>query len=297
MSSVSGHTAHSERPERSRNAKAQARHRAKRKAYIEQLEQTVTKLQTALGFTPEQVAALPPPLAKIRELEQENARLLKENDDLHRMLQDSSGRPLPLEIGRRNSLTSFNDSRPCDRDYKRRKMEDEFSPVSSHNDTLSRPPPLTIPQSTLPHHYNNVSAHPSSHSSASHSGPNSMFGLNGPPFQIPNTPSGSSSTSSPPFSASPAQMNPSSNSPVNHRPTLAPPHSLSGYSQPGSHYVSVKAEDEYPSSNHHQSNHHPSSHSSHNGGHYTLPPFSQTMPDHPMDNWHGYSSERAPLHR
>jgi hypothetical protein len=41
------------------------------------------------------------------------------------MLSDSSGRPLPLEIGRRNSLTSFNDSRPCDRDYKRRKMDDE----------------------------------------------------------------------------------------------------------------------------------------------------------------------------
>lgn len=41
------------------------------------------------------------------------------------MLSDSSGRPLPLEIGRRNSLTSFNDSRPCDRDYKRRKMEDD----------------------------------------------------------------------------------------------------------------------------------------------------------------------------
>ncbi|KAJ7337496.1 hypothetical protein B0H14DRAFT_2810044 [Mycena olivaceomarginata] len=299
MSSVSGHTAHSERPERSRNAKAQARHRAKRKAYIEQLEQTVTKLQTALGFTPEQVAALPPPLAKIRELEQENARLLKENDDLHRMLSDSSGRPLPLEIGRRNSLTSFNDSRPCDRDYKRRKMDDEpyISPAtsSSHNDVLSRPPPLTIPQSSLPHHYN-VSAHPSTHTSSGHSGASSMFGLNGPPFQIPNTPSGSSSTSSPPFSPG-AQMHPSSNSPVNHnhRPTLAPPHNLSGYSQPGSQYVSVKAEDEYSPSTHHQSNHHPSSHSSH--GHYTLPPFSQTMPDHAMDNWHGYSSERAPLHR
>jgi len=92
----------------------------------------------------------------------------------------------------------------------------------------------------------------------------------------------------------PAQMH-SSNSPVNGRPTLAPPHSLSGYSQPSSQYVSVKAEDDYSSSHHSHSNHHTSSHSGH--GHYTLPPFSQTMPDHPMDNWHGYSSERAPLHR
>ncbi|KAJ6565460.1 hypothetical protein DFH09DRAFT_1157406 [Mycena vulgaris] len=298
MSSVSGHTAHSERPERSRNAKAQARHRAKRKAYIEQLEQTVTKLQTALGFTPEQVAALPPPLAKIRELEQENARLLKENDELHRMLSESGGRTLPLEVGRRNSLTSFNDSHPCDRDYKRRKMNSlddvyiQSPPGSAHNDALSRPPPLTIPQSSLPHHYN-VSAHPPNHTSSSHSAGPSMFGLNGPPFQLPNTPSGSSSTSSPPFS--PAQMH-SSNSPVSHRP-LSTPHSLSSYSQGGGQYnVSVKAEDEnYASSNQHQSNHHPSSHSSH--GHYTLPPFSQTMPDHAMDNWHGYSAERAPLHR
>ncbi|EEB92807.1 hypothetical protein MPER_08631 [Moniliophthora perniciosa FA553] len=74
-----------DKPERSRNAKAQARHRAKRKAYIEQLEQTVTKLQTALGFTPEQVAALPPPLARIQELEKETARLQEENDKLRKI--------------------------------------------------------------------------------------------------------------------------------------------------------------------------------------------------------------------
>ncbi|KAJ7185301.1 hypothetical protein C8R46DRAFT_880832, partial [Mycena filopes] len=73
----------SERPERSRNAKAQARHRAKRKAYIEEAQETVTKLQTALGqFTYDQAAVLPPPLEKIRQLEQENARLLKQNDEL-----------------------------------------------------------------------------------------------------------------------------------------------------------------------------------------------------------------------
>jgi hypothetical protein len=229
------------RPERSRNSKAQARHRAKRKAYIEQvrtlsvdamihfltrppqLEQTVTKLQMALGFTPEQVAALPSPLARIRELEQENTHLLRENDDLHRMLADSGGRSLPLEIHHRNSFMSFNDP------------------------------------------------HPSSHTGSSHSGPSSMFSL--------NMLSGSSSTSSPPLSPSCSQ------------------------------YVSIKAEDDCPVSLRHlccvnypltrfqSSNHHRSS-SAHSGnGHYTLPPFSQTMPDHAMDKWHGYSSERAPLHR
>ncbi|KAF9027811.1 hypothetical protein BDZ89DRAFT_951847, partial [Hymenopellis radicata] len=58
------------------------RHRAKRKAYIEQLEQTVTKLQTQLNITPDQIAVLPPPRLKIRKLEQENGRLLKENREL-----------------------------------------------------------------------------------------------------------------------------------------------------------------------------------------------------------------------
>ncbi|KAJ7822129.1 hypothetical protein B0H13DRAFT_1659876 [Mycena leptocephala] len=91
-------------PEHSRNAKTQARHRAKRKAYIEearfsflfpisrltrvpQLEETATKLQTALGqFTFEQAAVLLPPLAQIRELE-------AENHDLHRMLSDTTAGP------------------------------------------------------------------------------------------------------------------------------------------------------------------------------------------------------------
>jgi hypothetical protein len=51
---------------------------------VPQLEETVTKLQTALGqFTFEQAAVLP--LAKIRELEAENARLMREDHDLHRM--------------------------------------------------------------------------------------------------------------------------------------------------------------------------------------------------------------------
>ncbi|KAH9846072.1 hypothetical protein C2E23DRAFT_693061, partial [Lenzites betulinus] len=73
-----------DRPERSRNAKAQARHRAKRKAYIEQLEQTVTKLQSVLALSPDQVAAIPPPLVRIRELEQDNEMLQREVQELRR---------------------------------------------------------------------------------------------------------------------------------------------------------------------------------------------------------------------
>ncbi|KAJ7598764.1 hypothetical protein C8J56DRAFT_914954 [Mycena floridula] len=262
MSSTS-HTA--ERPERSRNAKAQARHRAKRKAYIEQLEQTVTKLQTALGCTPDDVAALPPPLAKIRDLEQENARLLKENDDLRRML---------------GSRGNFVDNRlDCDRNYgnnpKRRKMSDELY-LSPETDILSRPPPLTIPQPSLAHHS-------SSYTTSAHSAHNnSLFGLHGAGFQMPHTPSGSSSTSSPPFS--PAQMQAPSISPVGHRPPLSATH-ISNYSA-SNHYDSVKVEEDgYSHSSSHQQPHH----------NYTLPfPHS----DHgSVDNWHTYSSERAQLQR
>ncbi|KAJ7645040.1 hypothetical protein DFH06DRAFT_1051275, partial [Mycena polygramma] len=179
-------TAHqdTDKPERSRNAKAQARHRAKRKAYIEELEETVTKLQTALGqFTFEQAAVMPPPLAKIRELEQENARLLKENDELHRLLGgDSARRPLPFDAARRNC-----DDVP-EREYKRRKMDngDEgylSRPGSSH-DIIARPPPLTVPDSPLPHphaHAHHGHYHDSSVAPLSAHGPGPSFGLDGVP--------------------------------------------------------------------------------------------------------------------
>jgi hypothetical protein len=88
----------------------------------------VTKLQTALGVSPEQVASLPPPLAKIRDLEQENARLQKENEEIRRMLSETGGRGLVsgFDMTRRNTLSAFHDGRACDRDLKKRKMtEDE----------------------------------------------------------------------------------------------------------------------------------------------------------------------------
>jgi len=278
-----------DRPERSRNAKAQARHRAKRKAYIEQLEQTVTKLQTALGFTPDQVAALPPPLVKIRELEQENTRLQKENEELRRLLEtDHRGSHLPSDY-RRHSLSNFHDNRSCDRDFKKRKMDDLYMPQDApHGD---RPPPLTIPQPLSHHQYGNIPSHngTSGHANVS-SNSSSLFNLHAPAFHhIPHTPSGSSSTSSPPFS--PPQMQHTSHSPVNSRPSSLSHHSLpSNYHS--NHYGSVKVEDDhYSSTNHHN----------HNGpsGHYhtTLPPFAQTVPDTEVDNWHAYSAERAQVHR
>ncbi|KAL0567392.1 hypothetical protein V5O48_014602 [Marasmius crinis-equi] len=147
MSSAPGVTGTqpSERPERSRNAKAQARHRAKRKAYIEQLEQTVTKLQTAMGFSPEQVAALPPPLAKIRELEQENARLLEENEKLRRLLQDGRSVSTSLDFGTRSRGIggAGYDGRCVDRngDYtKRRKLSQELDGGAVYGLTMTNVP-------------------------------------------------------------------------------------------------------------------------------------------------------------
>jgi len=88
--------------------------------YLLQLEQTVTKLQIAVGLTSEQMSALPPPSQKIRELEIDNARLLKENDELRRLLADPNARVLPSDSMRR-SVGSYHDSRSSDREYKRRK--------------------------------------------------------------------------------------------------------------------------------------------------------------------------------
>ena len=77
-----------------------------------------------MGLSPEQVAALPPPLVKIRDLEQENARLHRENEELRRLLAETGGRGHhnTLDLGRRDPLSAFHDTRNCDRDFKRRKM-------------------------------------------------------------------------------------------------------------------------------------------------------------------------------
>ena len=55
----------------------------------------MTKLQTALHLTPEQVAAMPPAQIRIHELEQENTRLRSENQQLRIQLEHYTSPPTP----------------------------------------------------------------------------------------------------------------------------------------------------------------------------------------------------------
>lgn len=106
----------------------------------------------------------------------------------------------------------------------------------------------------------------------------------------------------------PTQMQHSSHSPVNSRPSSLSHHPLpSNYHS--NHYGSVKVEDDHYSVSCTQSISQPltdwfsqsSNHHNHNGpsNHYhtTLPPFAQTVPEAEVDNWHAYSAERAQVHR
>ncbi|KAG9128033.1 hypothetical protein FRC07_005900 [Ceratobasidium sp. 392] len=84
---------------RSRNARAQARHRAKRKAYIENLEANVKRLQAivdANGLDPTAAPPPPPPAPHhaphphpyvIHELQAANDRLRREADDMRIQLE------------------------------------------------------------------------------------------------------------------------------------------------------------------------------------------------------------------
>ncbi|KAJ7463655.1 hypothetical protein FB451DRAFT_1493137 [Mycena latifolia] len=78
-----------------------------RKAPIEKLGKTVTKFQEEPVDAPKEATALPPPLAKLHELERENARLL-ENYQLRSLLPES-GWNSPG-----NSMTLFSHSSPPD---------------------------------------------------------------------------------------------------------------------------------------------------------------------------------------
>ncbi len=94
----------------------------------------MTKLQTALALSPEQVAALPPPTLRIRQLEQENSKLLRENEELRRQLHIQTRRPSLLtdphfDMTRRGSFHSSVSADYPDRELKRRRMSQNVDEV------------------------------------------------------------------------------------------------------------------------------------------------------------------------
>jgi hypothetical protein len=94
----------------------------------------VTKLQTALALSPEQVAALPPPTLRIRQLEQENAKLMRENEELRRQLHMQTRRPSLMtdphfDMARRGSFQSSMSSDYPDRELKRRRVSQNVDGV------------------------------------------------------------------------------------------------------------------------------------------------------------------------
>ncbi|KAN0139428.1 hypothetical protein V8E53_002929 [Lactarius tabidus] len=311
-------TTSADRPERSRNAKAQARHRAKRKAYIEQLEQTVTKLQTALALSPEQVAALPPPTLRIRQLEQENSKLLRENDELRRQLHMQTRRPSSLmtdphfDMARRGSFHSSVSADYPDRDLKRRRMSqnvDEVylspsqTPSPPTQEALARPSNFSPPPLSHGAYLPSSSTNTSAYSSPGLNSSNSMLssGLqNGPvSYQLPamSTPS---SNSTPTSYSQPAHENPTSHPLLNGHGLPSSRsltsvihsnqghHSLSGASQyPSSHYDSVKVEEDYMS---------PTQESSQNMSYSPVHSFNHHPHQAELSSWHSYSADRTQIH-
>jgi len=100
---------------RSKNARAQARHREKRKAYIRQLEDTLSRLQAAMSVTGDHVGSLPTSLSRIRDLERENQRLRSEVQSLRRHVAEClhSHSVTPLQ----NSSNTMLRTRPRSDDY------------------------------------------------------------------------------------------------------------------------------------------------------------------------------------
>ncbi|KAF8578834.1 hypothetical protein K439DRAFT_1621020 [Ramaria rubella] len=119
---------------KSRNAKAQARHRAKRKAYIDQLEQTVSKLQTALALSTEDVANLPTTHIKLRELKEENDSLRAEIRKLQTQQPPSISTNFLAPAAQMHSPASSDDypTRP-----KRRRMSPAYRAASPPNTYLA----------------------------------------------------------------------------------------------------------------------------------------------------------------
>ncbi|KAH9919257.1 uncharacterized protein B0H18DRAFT_1028883 [Fomitopsis serialis] len=239
---------------------AQARHRAKRKAYIKQarlvlqqsfsrhsfhqlqLETTVTKLQAALTLSLEQVAALPAPANPARELVEENEVLHRQVDELRRQMEDRNSRLRP-DLGRRHGTIATSPYVRGDYDTSRRRLPESQSQVYLHaqnGHTHSRPPPLSIPSSTsFQTQPSQLGVYPGLTSSALTS-----YGM----YQIPGIPSssGTSTASISPFSPSGDYTPPSTTIHTHHHPSLSAnsPWLLASYRQVSGQYEYAEVEED-----------------------------------------------------
>ncbi|KAI9452045.1 hypothetical protein BJY52DRAFT_1205783 [Lactarius psammicola] len=286
-------TTSADRPERSRNAKAQARHRAKRKAYIEQNKSPRCHHQHCA----------------FRQLEQENSKLLRENDELRRQLHMQTRRPSLLtdphfdmarDACRRTSTKytctciarpSFILLNECGGIILQSPSQTPSPPTS---EALARPSNFSPPP--LSHGYlPSSSTNTSAYSSPGLNSSNSMLssGLQSGPvsYQLPamNTPSSTSTPTS--YSATPSETQPGHENPSSHSLVGShglPSSRLSGASQyPSSHYDSVKVEEDYMS---------PTQESSQNMSYSPVHSFSHHPHQAELSSWHSYSADRTQIH-
>lgn len=176
------------------------------------------RLQNALSASPDQVSSLPPPLIRIRELEQENIQLNREVEHLRRQLEARNARLRP-DIDHRHHTLSPYDDRPFDREAKRRRgmqLPDDPYMVSDEHLAYFLPVALTA-QSQLTNNQlpspplstsSALNPYPQSNSASSMTQPRSpttpMAASYGLAYPMPETPSSStaSSPSTTSFSAS-----------------------------------------------------------------------------------------------
>lgn len=76
------------------------------------------RLQHALAVSPDQVTPLPPPVGRVRELEEENVHLHREIESLRRQLEAKNARLRP-DIAVRSVDTTL-EARPYDPEYRGR---------------------------------------------------------------------------------------------------------------------------------------------------------------------------------
>ncbi len=171
-------------------------------------------------MSPDQVAAIPPPLMRIRELEQENELLHREVEELRRQLEMKNAQLRP--DFRRDTYTPLPDDRHFDRETKRRRTTTDASGVymvsgpasavtywtqltfddaqTSPPHTHSPPPPLSIP--TITGQYSSQSPPHGSNYPTYSSRQLSNYSYGVPGYAVPPETPTSSATSSPSFSAS-----------------------------------------------------------------------------------------------